>query len=165
MPLWYKIFWLGGRFRDRQSRPCPWARSTAVDLGEVDDSTLGPCAFLSSDNLALSMVDLACSAHLTFLDLYEHRVNVFIWAARGALAHLCPYSFTVLSMHNSASLCTLSPRLFKHNWALQCQPNKTAVWHLERRRPNPLCPPNRENLNCWLKNNILSKGSVTSRFW
>ena len=30
------------------------------------------CTFLSSDNLALSVVDLAHSAHLTFLDLYEH---------------------------------------------------------------------------------------------
>ena len=135
------------------------AKSTAP-MGEVDHGTLSPCAFLSSEDLTLSVVNLARSAHLTFLDLYDHWFNVFIWGARGSLAHLRPYSLTVLSEHNSASLCALG-----HNWALQCRPNKTAVWHPERRRPNPLCPPTRENLNCWLTNNILSKGSVTSWFW
>ena len=43
-----------------------------IGTGEVDHDTLSPCAFLSSDNLALSVVDLASSALLTFLDLYEH---------------------------------------------------------------------------------------------
>ena len=27
-----KVIWLGGRFRDRRSRPRPWARSTVVNL-------------------------------------------------------------------------------------------------------------------------------------
>ena len=49
----------------------PWARLTVVDLAH-GLGTLSPCAFLSSDDLALSVVDLARSAHLTFLDLYEH---------------------------------------------------------------------------------------------
>ena len=34
--------------------------------GEVDHGTLSPCAFLSSDDLALPVVDLARSANLTF---------------------------------------------------------------------------------------------------
>ena len=37
-------------------------------MGEVDHSALSLCAFLSSDDLALSVVDLARSAHLTFMN-------------------------------------------------------------------------------------------------
>ena len=49
----------------------PWARLTML-------GTLSSCGFLSSDYLALSVVDLARSVQLTFLDLYEHFVTVFI---------------------------------------------------------------------------------------
>ena len=42
-------------------------------MGEVDHGTLNLCAVLSSDDLALAVVDLARSAHLiTFSDLYGH---------------------------------------------------------------------------------------------
>ena len=47
-------------------------------MDEVDHGTLSPLAFLSSDDLALSVVDLARSAHLAFFNLYEHWVTVFI---------------------------------------------------------------------------------------
>ena len=57
---------------------------------EVDHGTLSPSAFWDREDMALFVVHLAGGANLTFLDLYEHWVTVFIWGAKGALAHLCP---------------------------------------------------------------------------
>ena len=44
-------------------------------MREDDHGTLSPCAFSSSDDLALSVVDLARSAHLTFLDLSSNTIQ------------------------------------------------------------------------------------------
>ena len=52
--------------------PISGSSKLTAPMGEVDHGTLSPFAFLSSDDLALSVVNLARSAQLTFLDLYEH---------------------------------------------------------------------------------------------
>ena len=119
LPSWFFLLFLNGQGLSNKTGKnvtAFWIKASpkiARAMGEVDRGRLGPWARLIMVHLALSVVDLARSAHLTFLDLSEHWFNVFIWGARAALAHLCPYTRTVLSKHNSASLCTLSPRPFQ----------------------------------------------------
>ena len=71
MTGWYKQRFLVGMSISRM------AKSTSP-MGEVDHGTFSPFAFLSSDDLALSVVNLTHSAHLTFLDLLNTELLSFL---------------------------------------------------------------------------------------
>ena len=139
----------------RQSNLGPVKSTTP--MGKVELGRLGLWAKMTMVHLA-HVPFCAVTAHLTFWTfMYAELMSLF----EGLGAHQ-PTSVHIALLYFPSTIqplyAHLAQDLFKHNWALWCQPNNTAVSHIERRRPNPLCPRNTVNLYCWFTNKIPLKG-------